>query len=598
MMGAGSVIRRTHWCGDVNEGCLTATVAIQGWVNRVRDHGGVIFIDVRDRSGILQVVMNPDDMSLYREAIHRLRSEFVVAVEGGIVRRPEGTVNDQIPTGRVEMRAARLEIINSSEPPVFPIEDDLEVDEALRLTYRYLDLRRPLMQRRLMTRHQMMRHIRSYLDDRGFIEIETPMLTRSTPEGARDYLVPSRVNPGTFFALPQSPQLFKQLLMISGLERYYQIARCFRDEDLRADRQPEFTQLDLEMSFVAEEDVMGLMEELILGLFDTVGGVKTHGPVPRMTYQESMDRYGVDNPDLRYGLEIFDFTEASAGCGFQVFRKTAEGGGVVRGIRLPGGAELSRSEFDALTAKAVEWGAAGLAWMKLQQEWTGPIAKFLTPAEGEELRRVSGAEPGDAVFFAADKFGVVCTVLGRLRQHLAREKGLIPQGAFRFVWITDFPLVQWDEGEKRFAAVHHPFTAPNPADIALLDSDPGKVRARAYDLVLNGQEIGGGSIRIHDPELQKRMFAILGIDGDAAEAKFGFLLTAFRFGAPPHGGIAMGLDRIAAIITGSTSIREVIAFPKTQKATCLLTGAPTPVAPDQLRDLHVRSTAPRPEEGK
>ncbi len=597
-MNAGGGIRRTHWCGEVDEGCLTATITIQGWVNRVRDHGGVIFVDVRDRAGILQVVMNPEEMGTFREAIHRLRSEFVIAVEGEIVRRPEGTVNEQLPTGRVEMRAARLEIINASEPPVFPVEDDLEVDEALRLAYRYLDLRRPVMQRRLMTRHRMMRHIRAYLDERNFVEVETPMLTRSTPEGARDYLVPSRVNPGAFFALPQSPQLFKQLLMISGFERYYQIARCFRDEDLRADRQPEFTQLDLEMSFVGEEDVMGLMEELIVGLFESVGGVKAAVPVPRMTYRESMDRYGVDNPDLRYGLEIFDFTGPAAASGFQVFRKAAEGEGVVRGICLRGGADLTRSECDALTAKAVEWGAGGLAWTKLQQEWTGPVAKFLTSGERDGLQEISGAVAGDIIFFAADKLPVVCTVLGRLRQHLARERNLVPPGQLKFVWITDFPLVQWDEEEKHFAAVHHPFTAPHPDDLPLLETEPGQVRARAYDLVLNGQEIGGGSIRIHDPDLQKRMFGILGIGGDEAEAKFGFLLNAFRFGAPPHGGIAMGLDRIAAIITGSPSIREVIAFPKTQKATCPLTGAPTAVTLEQLRDLHIRSTAPRPEDVK
>jgi aspartyl-tRNA synthetase len=453
------------------------------------------------------------------------------------------------------------------------------------------------MQYRLTTRHRAVRFIRSFLDERGFIDVETPTLTRSTPEGARDYLVPSRVNPGTFFALPQSPQLFKQLLMVSGLERYYQIARCFRDEDLRADRQPEFTQLDLEMSFVGEKDVMALMEELMKGLFAEIRGAVFNEPFPVMLYRDAMDRYGVDNPDLRFGMEIFDLTGTAAACGFKVFRETAESGGVVRGIRLSGGSALSRKELDDLTAKTIEWGGKGLAWLKYEDSWTGPIAKFFTPAELEAIARASGATPGSCLFFVADEWARVCPLLGRLRLHLARERGLIPEGLLRFVWITDFPLLAWDVEAKRYTAVHHPFTSPAPDDIPLLETDPGKVRARAYDLVLNGQEIGGGSIRIHRPELQLKMFGHLGIGPEEAEAKFGFLMEAFRYGAPPHGGIAMGIDRIAAILTGADSIREVIAFPKTQKAVCPLTGAPTEVTPEQLRELSIRATVVPKKDG-
>ncbi len=584
-------VRRTHWCGELNERHIGGQVTVQGWVNRLRDHGGVIFVDLRDRRGILQVVFNPEATPELRQEIRQLRNEYVLTVSGEVTARPEGTVNEHLPTGRVELTARSLEIVNTSEPPVFPIEDDTEVDEALRLRYRYLDLRRPIMLGKLMTRHRCMRYIRAFLDTREFVEVETPMLTRSTPEGARDYLVPSRVNPGTFYALPQSPQLFKQLLMVSGLERYYQIARCFRDEDLRADRQPEFTQLDLESSFVDEGDIRILMEELMAGLFREVGGIEAPRPFQVITYRESMDRFGVDNPDARFGLEIFDITAMAACCGFQVFRATAESGGVVRGIRLPGGSALSRRELDELTAKVVEWGGKGLAWLKLQAGgWNSPVAKFFTEGELAALRETAGAGEGDCLFLVADILETACLLLGRLRLHLARERGLIPVGQYRFLWITDFPLLAYDLEEKRNVAVHHPFTAPRPEDIPLLDSEPLKARARAYDLVLNGQEIGGGSIRIHRPDLQLKMFGLMGITPEEAEAKFGFLLEAFRFGAPPHGGIAMGLDRIVAILTGSDSIREVIAFPKTQKATCPLTGAPTAVTAEQLRELHIRTT--------
>ncbi len=582
---------KRDWCGDIGERDIGRTVTVKGWVNRLRDHGGVIFVDLRDRRGTLQIVFNPDRMPERRQEIKQLRSEFVVTVEGVVSPRPEGTVNEDMPTGRVELTARTLEILNTADPPVFPIEDGLVADEALRLRYRYLDLRRPLMQRRLMTRHRVMRYIRDYLDAREFVEVETPVLTKSTPEGARDYLVPSRVNPGTFFALPQSPQLFKQLLMVSGLERYYQIARCFRDEDLRADRQPEFTQLDLEMSFTDERGVMSLMEDLILGLFREVGGAGVEGPVPVLTYRESMERYGVDNPDRRFAMELCDLSEVAGASAFQVFRRAVEQGGVVKGIFLPGGASLSRGELDELTGLVKEWGAQGLAWLKCQGGWSGPIAKFLSPAELEAMGRTAGTSEGGALLMVADRYEVACQALGRLRLHLARTRDMIPGGVYRFVWITEFPLLALDPEEKRLAAVHHPFTAPHPDDLLLLDAEPLKARARAYDLVLNGQEIGGGSIRIHQPQLQMKMFGLMGIGAEEAGSKFGFLLEAFRYGAPPHGGIAMGLDRITAILTGADSIREVIAFPKTQKAICLLTGAPTQVSEKQLRELHIR-TAP------
>jgi aspartyl-tRNA synthetase len=585
-------MKRTHWCGEVRPEHVGLTITVQGWINRLRDHGGVLFLDLRDRRGVLQVVVNPQETPHLEEAVRRLRSEYVVSVAGTVVPRPEGTVNPHLPSGAVELRAAVLEVVSASEPPVFPIEDEAEIDEALRLRYRYLDLRRPAMQGRLLLRHRCLRQIRDFLDARDFVEVETPILTRSTPEGARDYLVPSRLNPGAFFALPQSPQLFKQLLMVAGLERYYQIARCFRDEDLRADRQPEFTQLDLEMSFVDESDIRGLMEELVLGLFGTFRGSAPQGPIPVLTYRESMDRFGVDNPDLRFGLELFDATALARTSGFGVFRAAAEAGGVVKGICFPGGASFSRKEMDDLTALVMEWGSKGLAWFKRGESWSGPVAKFFSAGELEELARLADAPEGSALFLMGGPPAQTAALLGRLRLHLARSRGLVPADLLRFVWITDFPLLMEDEEEKRLVAVHHPFTAPREEDIPLLETDPLRVRARAYDIVLNGQEIGGGSIRIHRPELQRRMFSLMGIGPEEAEEKFGFLLEAFRYGAPPHGGIALGLDRLIAILTGSDSIREVIAFPKTQKATCLLTGAPGEVTPRQLRELHIRTALP------
>ncbi len=579
---------RTNWCGELNEEHLGKEVSLLGWVNRVRDHGGVIFVDLRDREGLVQVVFNPgEDSGLHLEA-GALRNEYVISVEGKVSPRPEGTINDDLPSGRVEVTASRLNVLNASEVPVFVIDDELNVDEGLRLRYRYLDLRRPVMQKRLMTRHRCFRFIRSFLDERRFVEIETPTLTRSTPEGARDYLVPSRVNPGGFYSLPQSPQLFKQLLMVSGFEKYYQIARCFRDEDLRADRQPEFTQLDLEMSFVGEREVMGLIEELMAGLLKEAIGVEVPLPIPVMTYREAMDRYGSDSPDTRFGLELFDAGEVARGCRLEVFRKVVEKGGVVKGLCLPDGAGLSRKEMDDLTALVVEWGGKGLAWLKYRDGWSGPVAKFFSEEELSGLKKASSAEEGSCLFLVADDPGTAPTLLGRLRLHLARRGEMIPGGLHNFVWVTEFPLVEYDPEADRHVAVHHPFTSPYPEDIPLLGTEPLKARARAYDLVLNGQEIGGGSIRIHRKDIQMKMFELLGISTKEVGAKFGFLLEAFGYGAPPHGGIALGLDRLVAILCEVDSIREVIAFPKTQKAACPLTGAPSEVSPEQLRELHIR----------
>ena len=581
--------RRTNWCGELNESHLGQEVRILGWVNRVRDHGGLIFVDLRDRTGLVQVVFNPEKENLLHQEAGRLKNEYVIAVEGKVDPRPEGTINEDLPSGRVEVAAAGLELLNASEVPVFLIEDDVSVDEALRLRYRYLDLRRPVMQRRLTLRHRCIKYIHDYMDSRGFIEVETPMLTRSTPEGARDYLVPSRVNPGCFFSLPQSPQLFKQLLMVSGLERYYQIARCFRDEDLRADRQPEFTQLDVEMSFVGEKDVTALIDGLMAGMVKQIRGKEVPLPIPTLTYRESMDRYGTDSPDTRFGLELFDATEIGRSSSLDVFRQVIEAGGVVKGLSLPGGADLSRKDLDDLTGLVTEWGGHGLAWLKLKADWSGPVAKFFSQGELEKLAAASSAEEGSCLFLVADIPEKAAVILGRLRLHLARERGMIPQDDLRFVWVTEFPLLEFDEEEGRYMAVHHPFTSPHPEDIPRLDTDPGKARAQAYDIVLNGQEIGGGSIRIHRSDVQMKMFGLLGISSEEAENKFGFLMEAFRYGAPPHGGIALGLDRLVAILAGVDTIREVIAFPKTQKAACSLTGAPSMVAEEQLKELHIRT---------
>ena len=561
-----------------------------GWVQSRRDHGGLIFIDLRDREGITQVVFNPTLSQDTHKQAHGLRSEDVIAVHGKVEPRPAGTVNPQLSTGEVELIADDLEILNPAKTPPFPIEDTVLVSENLRLKYRYLDLRRPRMLANLKRRHQILRVVRNFLDGHGFIEVETPYLTKSTPEGARDYLVPSRVNPGQFYALPQSPQLFKQILMVAGMERYYQIARCFRDEDLRADRQPEFTQIDLELSFADREEILSLMEAMLTEIFLAVKNIRLQIPFPRLSYLEAMERYGSDKPDLRFGLEIHDVSSLVADSSFQVFQETLNRKGVVKAMVLEGKATLSRKELDALTEAAKALGAKGLAWVKVAAEgFESPIVKFL----GEPLlRKLSGAlsaKSGDLLLFVADQIKTAREVMGGLRAQMAERFQLIPADQFRFVWVTDFPLLEYDATEQRYVAMHHPFTSPLDEDLPLLETEPRRVRAKAYDLVLNGSEIGGGSIRIHRRDVQSRLFKLLGIEPASAQEKFGFLLEALEYGAPPHGGIAFGLDRLAMILSGAESIRDVIAFPKTQKAICLLSNAPSPVTEQQLKELHIRT---------
>ncbi len=564
-----------------------------GWVQRRRDHGGLIFIDLRDREGVLQLALDPErDPDSHKKA-EQVRNEFVVAVKGKVSPRPEGTVNPKMKTGEVEIEVSELKILNRSETPPFMLDEFTDIAENIRLKYRYLDLRRTSVQNNLMLRHRVVRTVRSYLDEQGFLDIETPVLTKSTPEGARDYLVPSRVNNGQFYALPQSPQLFKQLLMVAGFDRYAQIVKCFRDEDLRADRQPEFTQIDCEMSFVDRDDIMTIMEGMISRVFSEGIGVKIPDVLPRLTYADALDKYGVDNPDLRFGLELVDLTEIVKGCGFKVFAEVASTGGIVKAINVKGASTFSRKELDDLTAFAGIYGAKGMAWVKLNAEgWQSPIAKFFTPVELKSIEEAMAAEEGDLLLFIADSFKITNESLGRLRQHLGQKLGLAKKDDFSFVWVTDFPLFEWDEEEQRHFAVHHPFTAPLDEDVPLLATEPGKARAKAYDLVLNGSEIGGGSIRIHDQAVQQAMFGLLGIGEEEAREKFGFLLDALSFGAPPHGGIAFGLDRLVMILAGTDSIRDVIAFPKTQKAACLLSEAPGDVSEKQLQELGIRLRKP------
>jgi len=583
-------LSRTHYCNDLGVDNVDEQVTLMGWVLRRRDHGGVIFIDLRDRRGITQVVFNPEINPEVHAKAHRIRSEWVLAVRGKVEARPGEMANPKLETGGIEVLVDELRILNVSETPPFPLDEDGDVSDNLRLQYRYLDLRRPEMAANLLTRHKAVQTIRNYLNDNDFLDIETPMLTRSTPEGARDYLVPSRVNAGRFYALPQSPQLFKQLLMISGMDRYYQIVKCFRDEDLRADRQPEFTQIDIELSFVDEEQVISMTEGMIKALFAETLGFDIALPIERLTFDEAMDRFGTDRPDMRFGMELVNLTDIAAKCGFKVFRSIADSGGTVRAINAKGCAVFSRKELDVLTDYAVQFGAKGLAWVKMKEdgEWQSPIAKFFTDDERAEIAAAMDAVPGDLLFFGADTFKGVCQVLSELRVELARRLDLLKKNDFKFVWVTDFPLVEYDEKEKRYQALHHPFTAPRVEDIDKLESDPAKVYSRAYDLVLNGTELGGGSIRIHERELQAKVLDVLGIGEEEASEKFGFLLRALELGAPPHGGIAFGLDRLLMLITGSDSIRDVIAFPKTQKATCPLTEAPATVARKQLTELHIR----------
>ncbi|MDO7788720.1 aspartate--tRNA ligase [Desulforamulus aquiferis] len=585
-------MKRTHYCGELRINHEAQEVILMGWVQRRRDHGGLIFVDLRDRSGLVQVVFSPEVDQAAFEKAEGVRNEYVLAIVGRVNARPEGTVNPNMETGEIEVYAHTLRLFNKAKTPPFYIEDNLDVDENLRLRYRYLDLRRPEMQQAMVMRHRASKSVRDFLDQNGFLEIETPMLTKSTPEGARDYLVPSRVNPGKFYALPQSPQLFKQILMLAGMDRYFQIVRCFRDEDLRADRQPEFTQIDIEMSFIDADDIMSLMEQMIAMVCKETAGLELTAPFPRMSYQEAMDRFGSDKPDTRFGLELRDITPIAAKCGFKVFNSTALGGGQVKGINAKGCGSFSRKEIDDLTAYAAVYKAKGLAYMMINEDGSikSAIAKFFTPEELAAISDKLEAQPGDLLLFVADKPGVVAAALGALRLHLAQRLNLIPEGMWNFLWVTDFPLLEYDPEAGRYFAMHHPFTSPVEEDIPLLDSEPGKVRARAYDMVLNGVEVGGGSIRIHRKEIQELMFKALGLSEQEVKDKFSFMLEAFEYGAPPHGGIAFGFDRLVMLLTGKDSIRDVIAFPKTASATCLMTQAPDLVEPAQLAELHVRST--------
>lgn len=582
-------INRTHTCGELRKKDIGQKVTLMGWVHKRRDHGGLIFIDLRDRDGLTQVVFNPAVDPIAHEKAHELRAEYVLSIEGNVNLRPEGTENQNLPTGGIEVLANRMDILNISKPLPFMIEDDTDVAENLRLKYRFLDLRRPALQKNLILRHKVTKAVRGLLDRNGFVDIETPFLTRSTPEGARDYLVPSRVNPGFFYALPQSPQLFKQLLMVAGFDRYYQIVKCFRDEDLRADRQPEFTQIDLEMSFVDRGDVMNLTEELMGCIFRETIEVEIDRPFQRLSYQESLDRFGTDKPDLRYDLELKDVSDIVKDSGFKVFTDAIRNGGKVKGLNAKGLSELSRKEIDEFTDKSKDYGAKGLAWIKVTDKgFESPIGKFFS---NEHLRAISerlAAENSDILFFVADTPAIVAEVLGRLRADLALRLNLISKDEYRFVWILDFPLLEYNEDEKRFEPMHHPFTSPFEEDLPLLEKEPSKVRAKAYDIVLNGHEIGGGSIRIHRKDVQQKMFKAISLGDEEARVKFGFLLDALEYGAPPHGGIALGLDRLVMIMAGTDTIRDVIAFPKTQKATCQLTEAPADVSKDQLKELHIK----------
>ncbi|HKT31728.1 MAG TPA: aspartate--tRNA ligase [Gammaproteobacteria bacterium] len=590
---------RTHYCGQVNESLLDREVTLAGWVHRRRDHGGVIFVDLRDREGLVQVVFDPDRAAMFADAEH-LRSEFVVSVKGKVRHRPKGTENPNLPSGKVEVLAQEMEILNRSETPPFMLDEE-DVNEERRLQYRYVDLRRPVMQQRLKMRAQIARTLRDYLDAHGFIEFETPMLTRATPEGARDYLVPSRTHPGKFFALPQSPQLFKQLLMMSGMDRYYQIVRCFRDEDLRADRQPEFTQLDIETSFLDEQGITVIMEDLIRDLFKQVLNVNLPTPFPRLTYAEAMRRYGSDKPDLRIPLELVNVADLVKDCEFKVFAGPAKDpDGRVAALRLPNGGALARSEIDDYTAFVGRYGAKGLAYIKVNDVAKGrdglqsPIIKFLSDDALTGILERTGAQNNDVIFFGADKAKVVNDALGALRLKLGQERGLA-ENNWRPLWVTDFPMFEYDAEAKRWVAMHHPFTAPRVDSIEKLKSDPTHAVARAYDMVLNGSEIGGGSVRIHRNEMQSAVFGLLNIGSEEAQEKFGFLLEALKYGAPPHGGIAFGLDRLAMLMSGAPNIREVIAFPKTQTAYDPLTDAPGAVGEAQLKELHIRLRLPTSE---
>lgn len=584
---------RSQYCGTVDAAFIDQEVTLCGWVHRRRDHGGVIFIDLRDREGLIQVVVDPDTAEIFALA-EQVRNEFVLRISGRVRRRPEGTINADLRTGEIEVLAKQLDVLNTAETPPFQLDDD-DVHEETRMRYRYVDLRRPEMQQKMRRRSSVTRNLREYLDDNGFLDVETPILTRATPEGARDYLVPSRTHQGEFFALPQSPQLFKQILMMSGLDRYYQFARCFRDEDLRADRQPEFSQLDIEMSFVDEEDIMGITEKMMRAMFKAELDVDLPDPFPRMPYAEAMLRYGSDKPDLRIDLELIELSDVLQDVDFKVFSQPArDPAGRVAALRLPGGNKLTRKEIDDLTEFVGRYGAKGLAYIKCNDVTTGaaglqsPIVKFLDEPVLATILQRTGAQSGDLIFFGAGAGTVVSESLGALRVKLGHDCGLVKEG-WQPLWVVDFPMFEWDPREKRWAALHHPFTAPASTDIDALKANPGEALSRAYDMVLNGCEVGGGSIRIHNMEMQQSVLELLGIGAEEAEDKFGFLLNALRYGAPPHGGIAFGMDRLVMLLTGASTIRDVMAFPKTQSASCLLTSAPGEVSARQMRELGLRA---------
>lgn len=587
-------LKRTFYIGELNNNFIGKEVIVSGWVLRRRDHGGVIFIDLRDRTGLLQIVFEESIDPEIHDLADSIRIEYVISVKGSIRKRPPGMENPKIPTGEIELVATDVEILNTSKTPPFPMDEDLsEVSEAIRLKYRYLEMRALNGLNPFIFRHRVNQTIRKFLDNKGFLEIETPFLTKSTPEGARDYLVPSRLYPGKFYALPQSPQLFKQILMIAGIDKYYQIVKCFRDEDLRADRQPEFTQLDIEMSFVDENDIMNTIEELLAYLFKETLNITLETPFPKLSYETALRDYGTDRPDIRFDMKLKDLSYLFKDTSFKVFRNTLESGGIIKGLKAP--ANFSRKELDDLTKFAQELGAKGLAWIKynknansFEKKWSSPIVKFFEKSVLEKLEEIfNPLEEFATFFFVADKEDIVNFILSELRNHLAKKLGLIPENKFSFVWIIDFPLFEWDDEENRLVSVHHPFTHPKEEDISFLETDPLKVKSRAYDIVLNGVEIGGGSIRIHKRELQEKIFKLLNISPEEAQEKFGFLLTALEYGAPPHGGIAFGLDRLIMLMLGKKSIREVIPFPKTQRAQCLLTGAPSEVRIEQILELHL-----------